>query len=44
MASTKQREAARTKVKKAQAGAKEKGTLKKLYASMRKELEARPGG
>ena len=38
MASTKQREAARTNVKKAQAGAKKKGTLKKLSSDTRTAL------
>jgi hypothetical protein len=38
MASTKQREAARKNVKKAQAGAKKKGTLKKLSSSTRTAL------
>jgi hypothetical protein len=38
MASTKQREAARKNVKKAQAGAKKKGTLKKLSGSTRTAL------
>ena len=38
MASTKQREAARKNVKKAQAGAKKKGTLKKLSSTTRTAL------
>jgi hypothetical protein len=38
MASTKQREAARKNVKKAQAGAKKKGTLKRLSANTRTAL------